>query len=174
MDLILFSIDTVYNQGRRQGVCLGRAKCLSTAAPGISLKCCASPEKVAGVAGHIFFRLIENQNIIIMGYLLSNPNNRILSCLLFNLFNITFVIMFYCILFLHFWLPNAFISFMYFHKSALKRMYKALYKCSVLLLGVLSSWTWLTAELTRKKHKKSTLIGGAPPPPPPAWRRAWV
>ena len=36
-------------------------------------------------------------------------------------------------------------------------------------VGVLSSWTWLTAELTSKKKKKKKK--SCPPPP---WPRAWV
>ena len=39
-------------------------------------------------------------------------------------------------------------------------------------VGVLPSWTWLTAELTSKKQKqKQTKITGEQSPPPP-WRRA--
>ena len=63
-DTLLVILDNPNIQGWCQGVCLGRAKCLVTAA----LKCCASAEKVAGGGGggggggnlwHIFFPRLQ-------------------------------------------------------------------------------------------------------------------
>ena len=97
----------VYCQGRRQGVCLGRAKCVATAAPALK----KSRGGGGGGESDTFF-----------------PTSKLVSQTCDN------------------------------------------------GVGVLSSWTWLTAEVTSKKTIENHGGGGGQlsPPPPPPWRRAYI